>query len=96
MDGALAVAEIEAVEPHVVATRLPAHRQRELVDVGREVPEAVEQRGRAMRNNTLLRVTRPTWRCRCELEPRRSKVQMVGRLTATHTIDSMSDPLERA
>jgi hypothetical protein len=76
--GPLAVVQGAHVDPHVRAAGLAPGRDGELVLVGREVPQPVQCRCRAVRDHALLRGPFPGAQRGGELEPGAPQVPVIG------------------
>jgi hypothetical protein len=84
------------VKPDVRAAGLPPLRQRELVPVCGKVAKTVQRRGRTVGYDPLLRRPFPRWNLRSELEPRRTKVEMIWLRCPGQPVYAMRYPVKDA
>jgi hypothetical protein len=84
------------VEPDVGSAGLPPLRQRELVPVCGQVAKAVQRRSRTVGYDPLLRCPFPRRNLRGELEPRRTKVEMIWRRRPGQAVYAMRYPVKDA
>ena len=84
------------VKPDVRAAGLAPLRQRELVPVRRQVPETVQRRGRTVGYDPLLRCPLPRRNLRSELQPRRTKVEVIGQRRPGQAVHAVRYPVKNA
>jgi hypothetical protein len=80
------------MDAHVGTPRLMPSGERELVAVFPQVPKAVHVSSRAMRDDTVARITLPCrdrWR---ELKPCRTEILMLGLRRSGEAKDAMGNP----
>jgi len=75
---------------------LPPIRQRELVPVCGQVAKTVQRRGRTVGYDALLRCPFPRRNIWGELEPRRTKVEVIRRRCPGQTVHAVRYPVEDA
>jgi hypothetical protein len=84
------------METDVVVARLAAPADREVVMIGREMPEAIQIRRRPVRDDSIAGISLPGRHRRCELEPCDSQVQVVRFGGARELVDAVADSAEDA
>ena len=82
------------VEPDVGSAGLPPLWQREPVPVCGQVAKAVQRRSRTVGYDPLLRCPFPRRNLRGELEPRRTKVEMIWRRRPSQPVYAMRYPVK--
>ena len=95
-NGPLIGADRPAVEPDVRPTRLPPFGQRELVPVRGKVAETIQRRGRTVGYDALLRCPLPGRNLRGELEPCRTKVEVIRRRRPRQAVHAVRHPVKHA
>src|SRR5207244_8117071 len=75
---------------------LPPLRQRELVPVSGQVTKTVQRRGRTVGHDPLLRRPFPRRNLRGELEPRRTKVEIIRQRRPGQAVHPMRYPVKDA
>jgi hypothetical protein len=89
-------ADCPVVEPDVGSAGLPPIRQRELVPVCGQVAKTVQRRSRTVGYDALLRRPFPRRNLWGELEPRRTKVEIIRQRRPGQAVHAMRYPVEDA
>ncbi len=79
------------MEPHVPMARLTSPTYRELMDVRRQVTDAIHLRGGPMRHDAVDRIALPNEYGGRELQPRGTKVEMIWVWRPDELVDAISD-----
>lgn len=91
---AFARAQLSNMDAHVRAAGLPSRQNGELVTVRREVSEPEQGGRRAVRDNPLTGGSLPGVGLRSELEPRGSKIDLIGDGSPCEVVHAVGHPLE--
>jgi hypothetical protein len=82
------------VDADIDTPGLPPGRNRELMAIRGEMPQAVQRGGRPVGHNPLLRSSPPRRDVGGELQPRGTQLDVIGHRSPCKTVHAVGDPIE--